>query len=330
MRAAWPLDAFGASAVSNKAFEDYIFTPVEYLTKIGSDDVTANLTGSPINDWAGPINTALSREWRNHSYQIDSNSLPTMHSDCAGIAANCTATTVSYSASTLLVPKVSRAVKEGAAELSRVPLLKDQPWAKSLDLNAAYRLAQYEVTGTARTWKVDLTWDVNDQITVRSTRSRDFRAPGAGRVVPRTNGIVHAGFADLMPGSARAKSAAERAHRVGRQSDLKPEISDTLTYGIVFRPNSSFSIAVDAFDIKVQNAIFQTPGQRQCGAVRLLCQQRDFTLLPADRPRARKLHGHLGGKPGGAVAQVFINAANHNTQGVDVEANFRTSIADRP
>ena len=324
-----PLNAFGANAVSYKSFEDYIFHTVEYNTKIGSDDVTATLTGSPFSDWAGPVNIALSGEWRNLSYQIDTNSLPSVFADCSGIAANCTATTVKYSASALPVPKVSRAVKEAAIEAD-IPLLKDQQFAKTVDLSLAYRLAQYEVTGAARTWKVGLTWDVNDQITVRGTRSHDFRAPALDELFRAQTVTNNGGFADLMPGTLAQNPPQNVRVEAGGNPGLKPEVSDTLTYGIVFRPNSSFSISVDAFDIKVKNAIFQTQGNDS--VVQTVCYASKGTSSYCSLI-GRALGNYTDTSAANPVVlwrQVFVNAANHDTQGVDLEASFRTSIADRP
>ena len=323
-----PLNPFGVGSESNQAVMDYIFAPTQYLTKIGSDDVTANLTGSPFNNWAGPVNAALSAEWRKLSYQIDSTSQPSMHPDCSGIfASNCNANTVTFNASTAAVPKVSRNVSEAAVEFG-VPLLKDRGWAKSVDMNAAYRYASYQVTGVANTWKVGLTWDVNDKVTVRATRSRDFRAPGLDEMF-RSISVSFTNFSDLMPGSQVPNPQQVRTES-GGNPDLKPEIAHTLTYGVVYRPTANFSLAVDAFNIKVKNAIFQTQGNDS--VVQTVCYSSGGAS-----PYCSLIERGLGSYTDTSAAnlvtkwrQVFINAANHNTQGADLEANFRTSVANRP
>jgi iron complex outermembrane recepter protein len=321
-----PLDPFGVNSESQAA-ANYIFGPTKYLTKIGSDDVTANLTGAPFSDWAGPINAALSAEWRKLTYQIDSNSQPTMHPDCTGITLNCTGSTVLYNASTAVVPKVSRTVKEAAIELG-IPLLKDKSWAQSVDLQAAYRLANYEVTGNAKTWKAGLTWDINGDVTLRATRSRDFRAPSLDEMF-RAISVSFTNFNDLMPGSQNPTPTQVRTES-GGNPDLNPETADTLTYGVVYRPTANFSISVDAFDIKVKNAIFQTQGNDS--VVQSVCYA-SGGASPYCSLIGRALGSYTDTSAANSVVlwrQVFINAANHNTQGADVEANFRTSIASRP
>jgi outer membrane cobalamin receptor len=74
-------------------------------------------------------------------------------------------------------------------------LLKDKRWAKNVNLSAGYRLAQYQAIGNARTWKLGVTWDFNDQVTARATRSHDFRAPGLDELFRPTN-TTFINFAD--------------------------------------------------------------------------------------------------------------------------------------
>lgn len=319
-----PLDLFGPGAEANPAAISYIYTQVEYLTKIGSDDVSANLTGSPFNAWAGPVQTALSLEWHRNSYGINSNSQPTARPDCTGIANNCAATTVAINNSAGTLPTVDRTVKEAAVEFE-VPLLKDLAWARNVNGNAAYRTAQYSDTDTAHIWKVGLTWDFSDRITARATRSRDFRAPGLDEFY-RPNTVTVGNFTDLMPGTA-VPTATNVQNTAGGNPNLKPELADTLTFGLVFRPFSSLSVALDAYKITVKNAIFQT--QANDTFVQAVCYA-SKGASPLCSLITRALGNYTDTSAANTVIatrQRFINAAEQKTQGIDMEVNFRTQLA---
>lgn len=51
-----------------------------------------------------------------------------------------------------------------------VPLLKDQPLARELDLSLAARHTDYSSSGGVTTWKAGLSYTVNDQLRLRGAR----------------------------------------------------------------------------------------------------------------------------------------------------------------
>ncbi len=160
------------------------------------------------------------------------------------------------------LPQRTQTVSEAAVEFG-VPLLKDKAFAKSLDLNTAYRFAHYDRAGNANTWKVGFTWDPVDMMTVRATRSRDFRAPSLDETF-RTPvaGAPARDFKRRAAGqSGLAVNLNANASSVNSGNlNLKPELGDTLSYGVVLRPTPNFDISVDAFNIKVKDAIFLIQG----------------------------------------------------------------------
>jgi outer membrane receptor protein involved in Fe transport len=231
------------------------------------------------------------------------------------------------------VPEKSQKVSEAAVE-AQVPLLKDSPYAESLELNTAYRFASYDRAGDAKTWKVGLTWKVNDFVTFRSTRSRDFRAPtldesfrAQALSAPARN------FGDTLPGNPDTAAGlnAFASTLNGGNPDLKPEFGDTLTYGFVIHPFTGFDFSIDAFDIKLQNAIFLIQGNTP--AYQNACYAGGGTS--ASNPGA-------GNSPYCQLIirdatnrvtqwkQQFINLAELDTVGADIEAGYRTDLFDRP
>jgi outer membrane receptor protein involved in Fe transport len=325
-----PLNPFGVNSESQAAV-NYIMQRVGWETSVGMQDVAASITGAPFDTWAGPVNAALSAEWRRLTYEIDSNS-PTSaaRANCSGIAVNCGTATLPYVNATVdSVPEISTRISEAAVEFG-VPLLKDATLAKSLDLNTAYRFAHYDRAGDANTWKFGMTWDALDSLTVRATRSRDFRAPSLDENF-RAQSVSFTTFPDALLGVNNQVQLSGTRTENGGNPNLRPEIGDTLTYGVVVRPTSNFDIAVDAFDIKIRDAIFSIQGnnttiQRACydsGGSSPYC-----SLIV--RQNGGPATGTPATNPVAIWKQTFINLAEIDSWGADIEAGFRTTLASRP
>jgi outer membrane receptor protein involved in Fe transport len=333
-----PLNPFGQNAGSAASIA-YFLTQKSFETKIGSEDLSASITGSPFNSWAGPVNAALSGEWRKLRYEINSGTpdpTTTVRADCVGIAttAGCNANTTVYNVSVANLPQRTLTVSEAAVEFA-VPLLKDKPFVKSHDLNTAYRLAHYDsAAGTAKTWKLGFTWDIGDKVTVRATRSRDFRAPSLDETF-RTPvaGAPNRNFPDTLPGNPDATSVPpQNANASSVNSgnlNLIPELGDTLSYGVVFRLTPNFDISVDAFDIKVKNAIFVIQGNTP--AYQNACYAGGGTS--ASNPGSSQFCQLIVRDATNRVIQWKqspFNLAEVDTVGADVELGYRTTIADHP
>src|SRR5690606_18269276 len=105
--------------------------------------------------------------------------------------------------------------------------------------------------GGDETWKLGLNWQPIEDLRFRITRSRDMRAPThyelfAGRQV----GV--AGVFDPLTGISDLTLETS-----GGNPDLMPEIGDTLTYGIGYRPRwaPGLSISADYYDLEITGAI---------------------------------------------------------------------------
>jgi iron complex outermembrane recepter protein len=141
-------------------------------------------------------------------------------------------------------------VKEGFLE-ALVPLVADQSWAKAIDLNLAGRVTDYSTSGTVKTWKIGATYDVNDSLRLRATRSRDIRAPSLDEMFASGNTFIF-GINDPVLGTNYSVQNIQ-----GGNPDLKPEEADTLTMGVVFTPTfiPRFRLSVDYYDIDLKGAI---------------------------------------------------------------------------
>src|SRR5581483_12118082 len=67
-------------------------------------------------------------------------------------------------------------VKEAFAELL-APIVKDLPFAKSLELDGAVRESHYDTVGSTNTWRLGAQWAPTADVRFRVTRSFSVRAP---------------------------------------------------------------------------------------------------------------------------------------------------------
>ena len=318
-----PLNPFGAGAPSDEALA-YVQQDTHYRAETVLDDVTASVSGSPFETWAGPVNMALSGEWRKLSFVSQSDATPDDHADCTGLPYNCSASNppLLWLNTFPISPKVSNTVWEGALEAS-IPLLRDIPLVDSFDLSGAIRYTSYQTSGEYWTWKVGIDWHLTDTFRIRGTRSRDIRAPTLNDLfAPTFISIVNP--TDLLTNTSPRVPGVNDSNR-----DLKAEIGNTFTVGAVWRPSRQFNIAVDYYHIKVTNAITNVQGQT--AQIQRICYESGGTspyCALQDRP-----NGFADTSPANAVTAWHsrsINLSSIETEGVDVEANFQTSLAGRP
>jgi outer membrane receptor protein involved in Fe transport len=323
-----PLNLFGPTAASAGAL-DYVTDTTVSTAYSTLAELQGSLAGSPFSTWAGPVNLALSAEWRRTTAYTTSDVPPGPVSDCAGLRYNCITTgntpTPNHQVTFGIMPHVHQTVGELAAEAD-VPLLENIPFARELNLNLAGRYAHYNRTGSAWTWKVGLDWHVSDELRIRATRSRDFRAPNLYDLyAPQT--IARQNIVDELTGA----TLLNQAFSSSGNPDLKPEVANTLTAGFVYKPAwmRGFSLSVDAYDIKITDAITSISGvtasvQRACnasGGTSSLCSLIVRPLPYSDTTAANNATYFY---------QLPINASSIHSWGTDIEANYDTALAGRP
>ena len=148
-------------------------------------------------------------------------------------------------------------VKEVYAE-TLIPLLSDQPWAHSLNLDLGVRSSNYSTTGTTTNGKVAIEWRPIADLLVRGTISQVFRAPnlnelydGRTLVQPNLNDpcvgltaadlAAHPAACQFVPVNWAGNSPAQvntfysGAATVG--ATLKPEKGKSINLGLVYDPD---------------------------------------------------------------------------------------------
>jgi outer membrane receptor protein involved in Fe transport len=312
-----PLNLFGPTAASLSSIH-YIIDPTSYTLAHVSHDVTLSVAGSPFSLPAGPLNVALAGEYRSLAlHQTVINGDATKFADCTGLdQTNCPPESLQYLSETVGPAEASENVKEVSAEFL-IPVLRDIPLIKTFDVNLAGRLTDYSPSGTVNTWKIGAIWQVYDDLRFRGAVSKDIRAPtltdlfGPKFVTDGQVTDIHTGQTTLSPLAS------------GPNRDLVPEVSRTVTFGLVYQPSfiPRLSLAVDYFRINMNNAIVNVNGadpllQQQCemsGGTSPYCELLKRPLPFSDRTPANSVTQILSGP---------LNAARQWTHGVDFEANY--------
>ncbi len=229
-----PMNVFGEGNVTDQA-KDYILGTAVRDWKIKQRVAAFAVRGEPFSTWAGPVSIAFGGEYRKQSVDVTSDPLSQVSGYRVGNAQPWSGDVN---------------VKEGFLE-ALVPLAADQSWAKALDLNVAGRVTDYSTSGTVKTWKVGLTYDVNDSIRFRATRSRDIRAPGLDELFASGNTFIF-GVNDPVLGTSYNVQNIQ-----GGNPGLKPEEADTLTFGVVFTPTflPRFRMSIDYYNLELKGAI---------------------------------------------------------------------------
>jgi outer membrane receptor protein involved in Fe transport len=307
----------------------YVFDTLKNQTNITMDDFEGFVAGSPFNNWVGPVNLALSVQARKLSYEVKTNVEPAGPNnplDCTGLRLDqltglsvCSAQSqIYFQGFSYSRPKISLNVREAALEAD-LPLLKDKFLAKEVSLNGAFRRTDYSTSGGVNSWKLGIDWKLGDSLTFRSTRSRDLRAPTMHELYQPAAVTSYTGE-DFFIGGPTVPPALALAQG---NSNLKPELADTVTAGFVFRPAAvpGFSVALDGYYIKVKDAIVSLNGatavaMQTCansGGTSSLC---DLIVRPL---------GCCVKATNNYATQVLtapVNIANQWTRGADLEINY--------
>lgn len=230
-----PYNIFGVG-VASEAARNYVLGTAVLKTELTQDVVAGTLRGEPFSTWAGPVSIATGLEHRREKVESSTDPLSPTRAYFAG---NFVATFGSYNVDEVFLETV-------------VPLAKDQPFAETLDLNAAVRATDYSTSGYVTTWKIGATYSPVDDITFRVTRSRDIRAPNLAELF-QAGQTSTTSIADPFRGNANTTVFQVTSGNIG----LKPEKADSLGLGVVLRPRflPGFGASVDYYDIRIDDAI---------------------------------------------------------------------------
>ena len=236
-------------------------------------------------------------------------------------------------------------VAEAFGEL-QLPLAKDLPFAKRLNLDIALRETynKNERSGSGQsndynfpTWKFSLTYDPGDWLRLRATRSRDTRAPSFYELWSQTidTGGLFGTVANPWknpPGSPLYGVATDAARVVTgsyiSSIGLRPEAADTTTAGVVLTPQDALDgmrFSADWFQIVINRAIAETGSTIGGGG----------TIVNACYNGATYFCQFVQGTPNGSggfsqitgVENPNLNLGTYTTRGVDFELDYRLPLS---
>jgi outer membrane receptor protein involved in Fe transport len=317
-----PFNAFGPNAESTAAWK-YVTDTTDYRVDNGMDDVSGSVSGDLFNDWAGPVRVAVSGEWRNMSLGVSSAYPPTLKVNCAGLnPLTCNPNVAVWNGVVANMPTKQESVSEGAIE-AEIPLVKDLPFIKSFTVNTAARYTDYSISGPATTWKLGAIWQVVDDLRFRLTQSRDIRAPNLNDLYAPVNANISA-FTDYLTGVSNNTTVESSGN-----PDLKPEVADTMSIGLVYQPHwlHGFSTTVDWYKIKIDHVITSISGGN--ASVEQICIASGGTSVYCSLvTRPYPITNTTAANFPTVVRSEPENSGYLVTDGIDAEADYTFKLSD--
>ncbi|MGC4027544.1 MAG: TonB-dependent receptor [Steroidobacteraceae bacterium] len=299
---------FGAGSLS-PAVVDYVVGTSWAVATFKQQTAGASIQGEPFATWAGDVSLAGGFDFRRDS--VDQTSDPVANTTTPAFQ------TGNWQFANRRGLNGSYNVKELFAE-TLLPLAKNVPGAKSLDFNAAVRVADYSTSGNVTSWKGGFTYEPFGGLRFRATRSRDIRA--ANLVELYTVGVsLVTSITDY--GRAGAPVASVPTTTVGNVN-LKPEKADTTTIGFTWEPGFApgLQTSVDYYQIDLKDAIGSLGGQNIVNAC--------YGYAPFTSPNTA-LCPLISRDSAGVISNITntnLNLAYTNTSGVDVEMRYLFDI----
>lgn len=153
----------------------YIQRNTETRTRIQQDEASLNVTGGLFHLPAGEVKVNVGGIYRRNTYRVTPDS---------GLQAGDIAALVAVQPTTGKIR-----VAEGAIELL-VPLLRDLPLVKSLNLTGGYRYSYYWPAGSISTYKASFDWRVGAPLLLRGGYQKAVRAPNIGELYQPASGVI--------------------------------------------------------------------------------------------------------------------------------------------
>jgi iron complex outermembrane receptor protein len=159
----------------------------------------------------------------------------------------------------------------------RMPIVRDAPFTKALDLETGYRYSSYSEGYKTNTYKIGLEWAPVSDVRLRASFNRAVRAPNLQELYQPQHVALDTG-SDICVGTKQTLAACELAGLtaaqyaaggaspspasqynglIGGNPNVKPEVAKTTDVGFVFTPTflPNFNATIDYTDIKISNLV---------------------------------------------------------------------------
>jgi iron complex outermembrane receptor protein len=203
---------------------------------------------------------------------------------------------------------------------------------KSLEVDAAFRYDHYDTYGSSTTPKFGVKFQPFEQIALRGTWSKGFRAPSPSEGQLSEETFAATGFADPVlcphpngpqgantPGNFPSQCSFAPASALVSNPQLKAVTSTEYTLGIVFEPIKQFNVSADYYNIKLSNDIIASFEAGGLQDYLYLVRNTTPSVLPYVTPSGAIVKTPT---PVGTVlfdGYGYINAGTTNTSGFDID-----------
>lgn len=260
-----------------QAFRDYILQDTVGTTVFRETTFTASLNGPVFALPGGDVLVGLGAEYRKQRI----NDTPDANSQAGNL----------FGLTAAVPTRGTDNVKEVFGEVF-LPLLSDQPFFHALSVNASARYTDYASYGSDLTYKVAGEWEPIRGFGFRGSYGTSYRAPALSeQFLGATSGFLGAANdpcdADGFPTTGNFTPAQQTIanscaavgidvrtfqqnsgisvfNRGGAETGLSAETSRNWSVGVVAQPrissSTSLSLALDYFDIKVDNGVSSLGG----------------------------------------------------------------------
>jgi iron complex outermembrane receptor protein len=258
-----------------------------------------NVSGNPIENWAGPISVAFGAEWRLESIN---GFVPSQYNS-------------GWLFGNYLVNKGHYSVAETYLE-TVVPLMT------GLDFNGAYRYTAYSTSGGVSTWKTGLTYSPIDDIKFRVTYSHDIRAPNL-------NELFAAGTARTNTVAVNNTSITFVQNQTGNPN-LSPEAANSLGLGTVITPTMipGLAMSVDYYNITIAHAIGSITAQNTAD----LCFVNGFQPYCSNITYGNGTTATPTYNPGaGGISTILLvpfNFSKQKSEGIDFDVTYQVPLEE--
>jgi outer membrane receptor protein involved in Fe transport len=229
----------------------------------------------------------------------------------------------------------------------RLPLVEGKTGAKALSIEAGYRFSDYSTGFSKDTYKAGIDWAPIDMLRFRASYQHAVRAPNVGELFSSASVALDGaedpcagddptatveqcaltGMTASQYGNVPENPAGQYNGFLGGNPDLKPESSDTISYGLVFRPDiGDLSVALDYFDIKVEDTISSTVGGNADTFI-------NNCIATGDPQFCDKVHRDSFGSLWLSATDAYIvdtslNLGTLKTTGVDLQASYTLNLGE--
>lgn len=219
-----------------------------------------------------------------------------------------------------------------------VPVFKGDGFVKSFNLDLGYRYSDYELSGAENTWKVGFTSDIAS-LRFRGGFNKAIRAPNMGELFAQQQIALWSGVdncagadpkfneiqcentgvdPDTQYGNISVSTASQYNMFIGGNANLSPEQAETWTFGFAFTPVENLDIAIDYYDIKIEDRI----GTVGAGNIIDACALTGDTTLCSFIKR-NPATGDLWRGEAGYVINPTRNFGELEVRGLDINATYR-------